>query len=174
MQDSKINIFTNLYSFFINNNKNKSIFIFKNYKYKLKYLTLTILATLLLIFPLACGGLGDGSDNPAEIELPDNPIERAAINGLITSYRESTMWQIQNVEPINITPMAPSGELLELQDPKEVYCVCLQYDARYKITWSTNEGSPWEKTIRNILVIKTQGDQFLAVKPMNICSPFCG
>ncbi|MDR2351631.1 MAG: hypothetical protein LBF22_00445 [Deltaproteobacteria bacterium] len=119
------------------------------------------------------GLVGGDDDKPAEVEIPSDPIQRAAVNGLITSYRESTMWQIQNVTVLGTTPMAPSGELLELQDPKEVYCVCIQYDARYKVTWATAEGSPWENTVRNILVIKTQGDQFLAMKPMNICSPFC-
>jgi hypothetical protein len=138
-----------------------------------------ILLLLLIFIPIviiSCGSLTGGSggdEKPQDVQVPDDPIQRAAINGLITSYRESTMWQIQNVKTLGSTPMAPSGELLELQDPKEIYCVCLEYEARYKVTWSTSEGSPWEKTVRNILVIKTQGDQFLAVKPMNICSPFC-
>jgi hypothetical protein len=132
---------------------------------------------IIILLPLACGskGNGDGDDGqPIKIELPDSPIDRAAVSGLITSYRESTMWQIKDVKVINMTPMVPSTELLEIQDPKEVYCVCLQYQARYKVTWSTSQGSPWEDTIRNILVIKDQGDQYYAVKPMNVCSPFCG
>ncbi|MDR2457754.1 MAG: hypothetical protein LBD41_04665 [Clostridiales Family XIII bacterium] len=133
---------------------------------------LILTAMLFCFFTVSCGGKSD--DQPQKVDLPSDPIQRAAINGLITSYRESTMWQIQNVKAINMTPMAPSGELLEIQDPKEVYCVCLQYEARYKVTWSTSEGSPWEDTIRNILVIRTQGDTYLALKPMNICSPFCG
>jgi hypothetical protein len=70
--------------------------------------------------------------------------------------------------------MAPVGVLIELQDPKEVYCVCLEYEARYKVKWTTSQGSPWEKTVRNILVIKTQGDQYLPLKPMNICPIYCG
>jgi hypothetical protein len=136
---------------------------------------LIIIICLTPIFFISCGAIGGGGDDdePQQVEIPDDPIQRAAVSGLITSYKESTMWQIQNVETLGVTPIAPTGELLELQDAKEVYCVCLQYDARYKVTWSTAEGSPWAKTVRNILVIKTQGDQFLAVKPMNICSPFC-
>jgi hypothetical protein len=133
---------------------------------------LVVIAIIFCFFTVSCGGKGD--DQPQKVDLPSDPIQRAAINGLITSYRESTMWQVQNVKALGMTPMAPSGELLEIQDPKEVYCVCLQYEARYKVTWATSEGSPWEDTIRNILVIKTQGDTYLALKPMNICSPFCG
>jgi hypothetical protein len=157
-----------------NRDKNKTA------KTKSSLLAFSVLAilTALIILPTGCGGMsalmGDDSDQPKEVEIPSDPINRAAVNGLMTSYSESTMWQIQNVEPIGMTPMAPSGELLELQDPKEIYCVCLQYEARYKVTWSTSEGSPWKKTVRNILVIRTQGDQYLAVKPMNVCSPFCG
>jgi hypothetical protein len=139
-----------------------------------KYIILFLILLCTPLTNLGCSSImGNGDDKPADVEIPDDPLQRAAINGLITSYRESTMWQIQNVKTLNTTPMAPSGELLELQDPKEVYCVCLEYEARYKVTWSTSEGSPWEKTVRNILVIKTQGDQYLAVKPMNICTPFC-
>jgi hypothetical protein len=118
--------------------------------------------------------MGEGDDKPKEVEVPSDPLYRAAVKGLITSYKESTMWQIQNVNPLGMTPVAPSGELLELQDPKEVYCVCLEYEARYKVQWSTSEGSPWEKTVRNILVIKTHADQYTAVRPMNVCPPFCG
>lgn len=137
-----------------------------------------LVATALAIVLTGCGGMsslmGDDDDQPKEVEIPSDPINRAAVNGLITSYRESTLWQIQNVKPLGVTPMAPTGELLELQDPKEVYCVCLEYDARYKVQWSTSQGSPWQRTVRNILVIRTMGDQYIAIRPMNVCSPFCG
>jgi hypothetical protein len=133
---------------------------------------------LIIIFlgTHGCSSLGLGGkkdDNPEPLTLPDNPIERAAVQGLQTSYKDSTMWQIQKVKVLNITPMAPTGILIELQDPKELYCVCLEYEARYKVIWTTSEGSPWERTVRNILVMKTQGDQYMALKPMNICQPFC-
>jgi hypothetical protein len=72
-----------------------------------------------------------------------------------------------------MVPAAPTGELLEYHDPKEVYCVCLEYEARYKVTWSTSKGSPWEKTVSNVLVVRTQGDQYVPVKPMNVCNPAC-
>jgi hypothetical protein len=146
----------------------------KNLKLKkISFLLMLIICVPLILSGCSLVGLG-GDDEPEEIELPSNPLEKAAVQGLITSYKESTMLQIQNVEVLGVTPMAPSGTLVELQDPKEVYCVCISYEARYKVTWSTSEGSPWEKTIRNILVIKTQGDQYLPVRPMNVCGPFCG
>jgi hypothetical protein len=137
-----------------------------------------IVVAAVLFFANGCGTIssitgGDKDKPPEEVTLPSNPLERAAVQGLITSYKESTMWQIQNVDVMSATPMAPSGILIELQDPKEVYCVCLEYEARYKVNWSTAEGSPWEKTVRNILVIKTQSDQYLPVRPMNICPAFC-
>jgi hypothetical protein len=129
---------------------------------------------ILILFSVGCAVLGgDDDDPPEEVQLPGNQLERAAVQGLITSYRESTMWQIQNVKVLGTTPMAPSGVLVELEDPKEVYCVCLEYEARYKVEWSTSQGSPWERTVRSILVIKNQADQFLPVKPMNICPVFC-
>jgi hypothetical protein len=134
------------------------------------------LLTILFLGTNGCSVLGLGSDKedpPEPISLPDNPIERAAIQGLQTSYKNSTMWQIQKVKTLNITPMAPTGSLIELQDPKELYCVCLEYEAKYKVTWTTVEGSEWERTVRNILVMKTQGDQYLPLRPMNICAPFC-
>jgi hypothetical protein len=140
-----------------------------------QYFSLFILS-IMVIGIIGCSSLGMGGkkeDNPEPITLPDNPIERAAVQGLQTSYKDSTMWQIQKVKILNITPMAPTGILIELQDPKELYCVCLEYEARYKVIWTTSEGSPWERTVRNILVMKTQGDQFIPLRPMNVCQPFC-
>jgi hypothetical protein len=143
-----------------------------------------IFMLIIIIFVLNSCGYVDKSinavknigkdDSPEEVDIPNNPIERAAVQGLVTSYKESTMWQIQNAKVISITPMAPSGELISLQDPKEIFCVCVEYEARYKVEWSTSEGSPWKKTIRNQLVIKTQADEYIPLKPMGICSTFCG
>jgi hypothetical protein len=146
--------------------------IIKSY---IKFLGVLVLA-MTLASSLGCSSLGIGGDNdkpPEPITFPDNPIEKAAFQGLQTSYKNSTMWQIQKVKAINVVPMAPKGILIETQDPKELYCVCLEYEARYKVSWTTTEGSPWERTVRNILVMKTQSDQFLALQPMNICQPFC-
>jgi hypothetical protein len=144
--------------------------------YLIKKILFLLLIINLSINIFGCGGLGLGADEdkPEEITVPSDPIEKAAVQGLITSYKDSTMWQIQKVEILGITPIAPTGTLVELQDPKEVYCVCVQYEARYKVTWTTSEGSPWEKTIRNILVIKTQGDNYMPLRPMNICTQYCG
>lgn len=130
---------------------------------------------LLAVVPgLGCGWLGYGADpGPAPVELPDNPIERAAVAGLKTSYRDSAMWQIQRVATLNVTPVAPSAAVLRDQDPKELYCVCLEYEARYKVAWSTGEGSPWERTVRSILVMKTQGDDYMALRPLNVCPALC-
>jgi hypothetical protein len=136
---------------------------------------LPILAIALLVFTAACDpyAIGKGGDPPEEIELPSNPIERAAIQGLRTSYRESTMWQIQNASVIRSTPVAPTAAVVEEHDLKELYCVCVEYEARYKVPWTTTDASDWERTVRNLLVMRTQADTLMAVKPMNICSAFC-
>jgi len=126
------------------------------------------LALISLLTLAACGDKG-----PAPVELPSNPIERAAIQGLITSYRESTMWQIQNPRAIRSAPVAPNAIVLQDHDPKELYCVCVEYEARYKVGWTTTDASPWERTVRNLLVMRTQGDALIAMKPMNICPAFC-
>lgn len=105
--------------------------------------------------------------------LPDNPVERAAVQGLIASYRESAMWEVKSIKPLRIQPVAPTRSFLENYDPKELYCVCLEYQARYKVPWTTSEGSPWERTVRSILVMKTQGDNLMAVRPAALCPPLC-
>ncbi|MDR1044587.1 MAG: hypothetical protein LBP33_05640 [Candidatus Adiutrix sp.] len=120
-----------------------------------------------LLLP-ACGDKG-----PNPVELPSNAIERAAVQGLITSYRESTMWQIQEPQVIGITPVAPNAQVLMAHDPKELYCVCVEYQARYKVDWTTSEASPWERTVRNLLVMRSQSDALIAMKPLNICPAFC-
>jgi hypothetical protein len=128
----------------------------------------------MIILATGCSLLGYGSDpGPEEIELPSNPVERAAISGLRTSYRDSTMWQIQRPAVLNVVPTAPSAAVLREHDPKELYCVCVEFEARYKVSWTTSEGSPWERTVRNILVMRTQADTFMALRPLNICPPLC-
>lgn len=134
-----------------------------------------ILALLLSFLLVACDpyAIGKGSSEPEQTELPANPIERAAVQGLRTSYRESTMWQIQKPSVIRTVPVAPTAAVVQEHDPKELYCVCVEYEARYKVPWTTSEASPWERTVRNLLVMRTQADSLMAVKPMNICSAFC-
>ena len=134
--------------------------------YKLNGLFLLV---LLCALATACGGYKP----PEPIELPDNSIERAALLGLQTSYRDSTMWEIQKARVLNVTPVAPTAAVLQDHDPKELYCVCVEYEARYKVTWTTTEPSPWERTVRNLLVMKTQSDAFIAARPINICAPLC-
>ena len=132
------------------------------------------LAGLLLALTPGCSLLGYGSDpEPEEIKLPSNPVERAAVLGLKTSYRESTLWQIQRPVVINMTPVAPTAALLRDHDPKELYCICVEYEARYKVSWSTASGSAWERTVRNLLVMKTQADTYMALRPMNVCPALC-
>jgi len=132
------------------------------------------LAGLLIALAPGCAQLGYGSDpEPEEIELPSNPVEKAAILGLKTSYHNSTIWQIQRPAVINVVPAAPTAALLRDQDPKELYCVCVEYEARYKVAWSTASGSAWERTVRNLLVMKTQADTYMALRPMNVCPALC-
>lgn len=133
---------------------------------------------LILLCLLAAGcdpyAIGQTKETPpAAIELPPNPIERAAVQGLVASYRDSTMWQIQNPKVVRAVPVAPTAAVLRDHDPKELYCVCIEYEARYKVEWTTTPASPWERTVRNIMVMRTQADEFLATRPMNVCAAFC-
>jgi hypothetical protein len=125
------------------------------------------------VIALAAGLLSGMGDKPETISLPSNPIERAAFQGLITSYEDSTMWQVQKAEALNTVPVAPTAAFLQQYDPKELYCVCVVYEARYKVEWTTTKPSDWKRTVRNVLVMKTQGDTYLPIRPMNICAPFC-
>ncbi len=137
-------------------------------------MTVKRLGFLAICCLMAAGfAAGCGEKPPKPIELPSNPIERAAIQGLQTSYRESTMWQIQEARVIGITPVAPNALVLQDHDPKELYCVCVEYQARYKVGWTTSDGSPWERMVRNLLVMRTQADSLMAMRPMNICPAFC-
>jgi len=129
---------------------------------------------LLMLLAQGCAQLGYGSDpGPEEIELPSTPVEKAAILGLKTSYNNSTIWQIQRPAVINVTPVAPTAAVLRDHDPKELYCVCVEYEARYKVAWSTASGSDWERTVRNLLVMKTQADTYMALRPLNVCPAIC-
>lgn len=136
-----------------------------------KLFKLLTTACLLLTGLLAFSGCGDKGPKP--IELPSNSIERAAVQGLRASYKDSTMWQIQNARVISTTPVAPNAIVLQDHDPKELYCVCVEYEARYKVGWTTSDASPWERTVRNVLVMRTQADALMAMRPLNICPAFC-
>ncbi len=134
----------------------------------LRLLLSVFFAIVITATPLAAGDSG-----PEPIDLPSDPIERAALVGLATSFQDSAMWQVQKAQVLSTAPTLPNAAFLEKHDPKELYCVCVEFEVRYKVEWTTTEPSPWKRTVRNILVIKTQSDHFMALKPMNICSPFC-
>ena len=106
-------------------------------------------------------------------DLPDDPVQRAAILGLYNAYNESAMWEIKEAKVLRVQPMIPTRAFVREHDPKEVYCVCIEYKARYKVPWAEKDRSPWEDTVRNILVIKTQGDHHLAFRPSGICPSIC-
>lgn len=133
------------------------------------------LLLLLVLFLFACGLTGCsifGGEDEGPV-LPENPVERAAVLGLINSYRESTMWEIRDPEVRRTQPVVPTKWFVQEHDPKELYCVCVQYEARYKVPWTTKDRSPWERSVRNILVIKTKADNYMAMRPSAICSPIC-
>lgn len=106
-------------------------------------------------------------------KLPDDPVQRAAVLGVRHSYRESTMWEISKAKVLKVQRMIPAKGFIQEHDPKEVYCVCVEYRARYKVPWATEDHSDWETTVRNILVIKTRGDNYMALRPSGICPAFC-
>ncbi|MDR0881332.1 MAG: hypothetical protein LBP55_02135 [Candidatus Adiutrix sp.] len=136
-------------------------------------LTAKIKFTLAALLLLALAACADKEAPPEPVALPSNSIEKAAVQGLVTSYRNSTMWQIQNPRVIRTTPVAPNAIVLQDHDPKELYCVCVEYEARYKVDWTTTESSNWDRTVRNLLVMRTQSDHIIAMKPLNICPAFC-
>ncbi|MBU2551019.1 MAG: hypothetical protein KKB20_21595 [Proteobacteria bacterium] len=136
-------------------------------------LGVVFLALGLMIVSTGCGGQSLSSLLGMKTELPEDPVKRAAVLGLYTSYHQSTMWEMRDVEIIKVQPMIPTKAFVLEHDPKEVYCVCVSFEARYKVPWTEKDMSPWEPTIRNILVIKTQGEQYLAFRPSGLCPTFC-
>jgi hypothetical protein len=128
---------------------------------------LLILTSALIVALSACAGKsGIG-------EIPDDPVERAAVLGIANSYLESTMWEFRDARVLGVTPMVPTKSFVQQHDPKELYCVCIAYEARYKVPWTTKDKSDWKESVRNVLVMKTRGDHFLALRPQGICPAFC-
>ena len=120
------------------------------------------------------GGCSTPIDRSTPVDsLPTNPMERAAIESLYTTYKESTMWQIKDPVVLGITQIVPTPALLEDYEPTEIYCICVEYLSRYKVDWTTTDPSPWERTVRNLAVMKTPGNNFVAIKATGICTPFC-
>ena len=135
------------------------------------FLVLLVLATAASLWMLGCGL--EIENIPRSPDLPENPVERAAVLGLYNSYKESTMWQVREPEVLSVRPTAPTKDFVQVHDPKELYCVCVQYEARYKVPWTTEDKSPWEKLVRNILVVKDQANNYIALRPQTICAPLC-
>lgn len=125
---------------------------------------------LICLLVMTFSGCDNSMDDP---DLPDNPVERAAILGLYNSYKESTMWEVREPATIRVQPIVPTKAFVQQHDPQELYCVCVEYEARYRVPWTTKDKSPWERTVRNILVIKTKAGFFMAMRPSTICPPLC-
>ena len=140
----------------------------------MKNIRTMVLIPIALFLVLVAGGCTTlFGDKPAKWDLPENPVERAAILGLHNSYRDSTLWEAREAEVLRVQPMVPTKAFVQEHDPQELYCVCVQYEARYRVPWTTKDRSPWERSVRNILVMKTKGGAFLAMRPSTICHPFC-
>jgi hypothetical protein len=105
--------------------------------------------------------------------IPRDPVERAAILGVYAAYRATAMFEIRDADVRRVQPMVPTEDFVEQHDPREVYCVCVEYEARYKIPWNDQDEGPWAPTIRNVLVIQTRGGQYLALRPSGICPELC-
>ena len=127
-------------------------------------------AVLMLALSLAgCSWLFGEEAEP----LPVESVERAAVVGLYHGYQSSAMWEIREVEVTAVTPVVPTKGFVQEHDPKEIYCVCLNYEARYKVPWTTKDQSDWFPYVRNILVMRTRSDEFIALKPLSICPAYC-
>ena len=136
---------------------------------RLTRFTLWLIIPILLLFFIGCG---DRSAAKPE-KLPDDPVQRAALLGLYSSYGESTMWEVQKAKVLSVMPMVPSKVFVQQHDPDEVYCVCIEYEARYRVPWTTKDRSEWELTIRNILVMKSKAGEYMAMSPSGICPALC-
>jgi hypothetical protein len=126
--------------------------------------------TILAAATIAIWGCGP---KPDPEYIPEDPVEREAVLGLYRGYRNTAMYEMKDVRILSVVPMIPTESFVEEHDPQELYCVCAEYWARYKVPWTTEDHSPWLRTIRNILVIQTQGGHFLSLKPSGICPEHC-
>ncbi len=106
-------------------------------------------------------------------DLPDDPVERAAILGVHESFRNSAMYELRNLYILSVQPMIPTEAFVQEHDPRELYCVCLEFEGRYKVPWATEDSSPWLWEVRNILVIQTKGGHYIALMPSGICPQHC-
>jgi hypothetical protein len=106
--------------------------------------------------------------------LPEDPVEKAAIIGVWEAFNESTMYEIEpDIGVLRVQPMIPNESFLESHDPRELYCVCVQFEARYRVPWTTRDKSSWREAVRNILVMQTKGGHYMALEPAGICPANC-
>ena len=125
-----------------------------------------------LFFLVSCAEHTEYWTRPRE-KLPSEAVERAAVLGLRYAYRESAMWELKDTQVLSVQPMVPNKAFVQEHDPQEVYCVCVEFMARYHVPWTTKDRSKWEKMVRNILVIQTKGGHLLALRPSGVCPAFC-
>jgi hypothetical protein len=135
---------------------------------KLIFLVVTIVGLLT-----GCVDLFEPGGPPKEQGLPSDPVEKAAVLGIFDAYRQTAMYEVKEVKVLSVQPMIPTKDFVKEHDPKELYCACVDYLARYKVPWTTKDASPWTRTVRNILVIQTKGGHFLALKDSGICPSSC-
>ena len=67
---------------------------------------------------------------------------------------------------LGIQIIVPTKGFVQEYDPRELYCVCVEFDLRYKIPWASVDRSEWERKVRNVLVMKDQNEHYLAMKQM--------
>lgn len=136
-----------------------------------KYLLFTLIA--LVLVPATAGADLFFIFGRHKQKIPRDPVEKAAILGVYEAFRATAMYEIRDAEVIRVQPMVPTEEFVEQHDPKEVYCVCVDFESRYKIPWNEVDKGPWTQTVRNVLIIQTRGGQYLALRPSGICPEFC-
>ncbi|MFH1135871.1 MAG: hypothetical protein V1816_07275 [Pseudomonadota bacterium] len=126
---------------------------------------------LLLVVPLLSWGCGP--KKPDDDSLARNPAAKAAINGLANSYSQTSMWEFRDPAVLAVQVIVPTKGFVQEYDPMELYCVCVEFDLRYRVPWASVDRSDWERQVRNVLVMKNQGDHYLAMKQMDLCPIFC-
>ena len=134
---------------------------------------LILLVMVLMCLVAGCDDFLGPGGLPKEQGLPSDPVEKAAVMGIFDAYRQTTMYEVKEVKVLSVQPMIPTEDFVKEYDPKELYCCCVDYMARYKVPWTTKDASPWARTVRNILVIQTKGGHFMALKASGICPQNC-
>ena len=126
---------------------------------------------MLAMIPLILWGCG--SKKPQEDAFAQDPAAKAAINGLANSYSQTSMWEFRDPVVLGVQFLVPTKGFVQEYDPKELYCVCVEFDLRYRVPWASVDRSDWERQVRNVLVKKDQGDHFLALKQLGLWTLYC-